>query len=122
MNDSAVGNIGVRLVAGREGRQAARGVLASLVPIPRRDPSRDVGDLSGSEPAEVARLRDIAAEAEHFTGELDNLHARFAALTGEQARPVATILEQAAAAAHDLAVTANHAAAAISHPPEDHTA
>jgi hypothetical protein len=54
--------------------------------------------------------------------EFDDLHARYAMQHHRQeARPLAALLEQAAAAAHDLTVAANDAAEMI-HRADDHNA
>lgn len=75
-------------------------------------PSRS--DPPGADVADIARLREIALQAERFTDELDDLHACFAMQHYcQEARPLAALLEQAAAAAQDLAIATKHAAELI---------
>ncbi|NKQ58240.1 hypothetical protein HFP15_35850 [Amycolatopsis sp. K13G38] len=91
--------------------------------------ANDAGSRPAAEPSEatatgtgdVERLRHISAEARRFTDELDRLHARVAAVTSEDVALLRTVLPQAAAAAHDLAVSANHAADVIGQQHDGHT-
>ncbi|MPZ78977.1 MAG: hypothetical protein GEV28_00645 [Actinophytocola sp.] len=64
---------------------------------------------------DTVRLRYIAAQAENFTTVLDDLHSRLATATLPLAedRHITAIVEQAAAAAEDLAITAAIAADTI---------
>jgi hypothetical protein len=60
------------------------------------------------------RLRYIAMQAAEFTAILDELHRRYAELETDDVLPLRAVVEQAAAAAHDLAVSAHGAADALS--------
>lgn len=63
--------------------------------------------------ADVVRLRDIAAQAENFRKELDDLRDHFATMTTDRHRSITAFVDQAAAAAQDLASAADLAAEAI---------
>lgn len=62
---------------------------------------------------DTVRLRYIAAQAESFTEVLDDLRLHHASVTPLADRHVTAIIEQAAAAAQDLAVTAAIVADAV---------
>lgn len=105
---------GSTAVTQRHWAPAGRGVqpLSPAVPAP-------CSDLVGLDLPETTTLRDIAAEAKHFTDELDDQQTRFATPHYRQeARALAALLEQAAAAAHDLAVAANRTAETITYQAE----
>lgn len=63
--------------------------------------------------ADTVRLRYIAAQAENFTTVLDDLRSHLVTVTPAEDRHIAAIVEQAAAAAQDLAITAAIAADTI---------
>lgn len=72
--------------------------------------------LTGSRahlPADTVRLRFIATQAENFTKVLDDLHGHLATVATAEERMIIAIVEQAAAAAADLAITAAIAADTI---------
>ncbi|GAA0247855.1 hypothetical protein GCM10010492_54500 [Saccharothrix mutabilis subsp. mutabilis] len=102
-------------------RRAGRaGSLPEPAPPPA-DPSRRAG-RAGSPPERRTpaavppefRLRYIAMRAAEFTAILDDLHRRYAELETDTALGLRAVVEQAAAAAHDLAVSAHRAADALS--------
>ena len=78
------------------------------------DPPATCSEIRADHSIAAVRLRNIAAQAESFTRILDEMRDHIPITTTPEDRAVITaIVEQAAAAAHDLAITAGIAADAI---------
>jgi ABC-type transporter Mla subunit MlaD len=71
----------------------------------------------GAQGTESVRLRYMAAQAEDFTETLDGLRVRFAQ-PGDDTRSLSALLDQAADAARDLAVSTRRAADLVSQLPD----
>jgi hypothetical protein len=91
--------------------EPASSTRAAAAPPPRNHATKEATPPPPADPA--ALLRTVANAASSFTELLDTLRDRYPAEALQGPHPVSVALEQAAAAAHDLSVSAHAAADTI---------